>query len=40
MTQLQVDKIRLGQRFRKDLGDVEGLAASMREVGLLHPVVV
>ena len=30
----------IGERHRKDLGDVEALAASIREVGLLHPVVV
>ncbi len=32
--------IKLGQRHRKDLGDIEALAASIKEVGLLHPVVI
>jgi len=30
----------VGQRHRKDLGDIDGLAASMAELGLLQPVVV
>ena len=29
-----------GHRFRKDFGDLIGLAASMRELGLLQPIVV
>jgi hypothetical protein len=37
---VKVDDIKVGERFRKDLGDVAGLAASMEEVGLLHPIVV
>jgi ParB family chromosome partitioning protein len=32
--------IRIGQRHRRDLGDIDALAASISEVGLLHPVVV
>lgn len=32
--------IKVGNRFRKDLGDLKVLAESIREVGLLHPVVV
>lgn len=32
--------IRIGKRHRRDLGDVDGLAASIAELGLLHPVVV
>jgi ParB family chromosome partitioning protein len=35
-----IDKVRLGTRFRKDLGDVNSLARSIAEVGLLQPVVV
>jgi ParB-like chromosome segregation protein Spo0J len=34
------DEIDVGQRFRKDVGDLDGLADSIRELGLLHPVVV
>ncbi len=37
---LPIDAIRVGTRFRKSLGDIDGLAASIAEVGLLHPVVV
>jgi hypothetical protein len=36
----QLDKIVIGERFRKDPGDVRRLAKSIEEVGLLHPVVV
>lgn len=35
-----VESIVVGQRFRKDVGDVDGLAESIKEIGLLHPVVV
>jgi ParB family chromosome partitioning protein len=35
-----IDSIRVGERHRKELGDVEALAASIADVGLLHPVVV
>ena len=35
ITDISVDK-----RHRKDLGDVDALAASIAEIGLLHPVVV
>lgn len=35
-----VDDIVIGQRFRKDVGDIDGLAESITECGLLHPVVV
>ena len=32
--------IKVGERHRRDLGDVNGLAASIKAVGLLHPVVI
>ncbi len=32
--------IKIGERVRRDMGDLQHLAASMREHGLLHPVVV
>ncbi len=35
-----IDSIKVGTRFRKDLGDIDALAGSIREVGLLHPVVI
>jgi len=37
---MPIAAIRQGSRFRQDLGDIEGLAASIDEIGLLHPVVV
>ncbi len=37
---LPVTAIALGTRHRRDMGDVSGLAKSIRAVGLLHPVVV
>ena len=40
MTKIDVDKIRIGSRFRKDLGDVGDLAASIQILGLLQPIVV
>jgi len=32
--------ITIGERFRKDLGDIEGLAKSIDAIGLLHPILV
>ena len=38
---MPIDAIRVGARHRKEMGDLESLAASMASpVGLLHPVVV
>jgi len=38
--ELPISEIRIGKRHRKDLGDIDALAASIETVGLLHPVVV
>jgi ParB family chromosome partitioning protein len=35
-----ISSIRVGARHRRDLGDVDGLAVSIAELGLLHPVVI
>jgi ParB/RepB/Spo0J family partition protein len=35
-----IAKIRVGARHRRDMGDIAGLARSIAELGLLHPVVV
>ena len=35
-----ITAIELGERHRKELGDIAVLAASIRNVGLLHPVVI
>jgi ParB family chromosome partitioning protein len=32
--------ITLGERHRRDLGDLTALVQSIKEVGLLHPVVI
>ncbi len=37
---MTIAAIKVGRRHRKDLGDIAGLAASMDEIGLLHPPVV
>jgi hypothetical protein len=36
----KVGEIKVGQRHRKDMGDIESLASSIGDVGLLHPIVV
>jgi hypothetical protein len=33
---MRIDQIQVGYRYRKDLGDVKSLAASIAEVGLLR----
>ena len=35
-----IDPIIVGERRRRDMGDVDGLAASIAEIGLLHPIVI
>jgi hypothetical protein len=40
MTTRRIDEIIIGERHRKDLGDIDGLAASIRELGLLQLPVV
>ena len=40
MTTRKISDIVVGTRHRKDMGDLDGLAASMAELGLLHPIVV
>jgi ParB/RepB/Spo0J family partition protein len=37
---MRVEAIQIGTRHRRNMGDVDTLAASMREIGLLHPIVV
>lgn len=36
----QISDIVIGVRHRKDMGDVAALASSIRDLGLLHPIVV
>jgi ParB/RepB/Spo0J family partition protein len=40
MTKLSIRKIKVRNRYRKSLGDIESLAANIKELGLLHPIVV
>jgi len=37
---LAIDQIRIGSRFRNDLGDIVSLAASIERIGLLQPIAV
>jgi N6-adenosine-specific RNA methylase IME4 len=37
---LDIKSIKIGKRFRREMGDIEGLARSIDEVGLLQPIVV
>jgi N6-adenosine-specific RNA methylase IME4 len=40
MAKLPIRKIKVRNRYRKTLGDIESLVASIKELGLLHPIVV
>ena len=37
---IDIGDIIIGNRYRKDMGDIEGLAASISDIGILQPVVV
>jgi len=37
---LSIDEVIIGDRFRRDLGDLISLKESIKAVGLLHPIVV
>jgi len=37
---MPIASIRIGSRHRKDLGDIDGLAASIAKLELMHPIVV
>jgi hypothetical protein len=39
-SQVPIDSVKIGSRFRKDLGDIASLAKDIREIGLLHPIVI
>ena len=40
MAKLPISKIRVRSRYTKNLGDIASLAASIKELGLLHPIVI
>ena len=37
---MTISTIEIGVRHRQDMGDIIGLAASIKSIGLLHPIVV
>jgi ParB family transcriptional regulator, chromosome partitioning protein len=37
---MRISSVVVGIRHRKDFGDIDSLAASIADVGLLHPIVV
>jgi hypothetical protein len=39
-TRIQIDRIIVGERARKDMGDIDRLMASMSELGQLQPIVL
>jgi ParB/RepB/Spo0J family partition protein len=38
--QCAISAVHIGSRHRRELGDISSLAASIAEIGLLHPIVV
>lgn len=40
MVRIRISDIKIGERFREDLGDIDGLARSIDEVDMIQPVVV
>ena len=38
--EIPIDEIKVGDRYRKDLGDIGPLVNSIRKIGLIHPVVI
>ena len=40
ITNLLIADIKVQERFRRDLGDLTALAASIEQLGLLHPIIV
>lgn len=40
LTQMRIESVRVEGRYRKDLGDVESLAKSIAEGGLINPITV
>ena len=40
MVEWPIRKIKVRNRYRKNLGNIQSLADSIKELGLLHPVVV
>jgi len=37
---MPIADIRVDERIRRDMGDIQGLAESIEDIGLLHPITV
>ena len=37
---VRVDEVMVPPRYRKDMGDIDALAKSIAEIGLLQPIVI
>ena len=37
---IRIADIKICKRFRKDIGKLDGLAESIRQIGLLHPIII
>jgi ParB family chromosome partitioning protein len=37
---IKINNIKIGKRFRNDLGDITSFAKEIEEIGLLHPIVI
>lgn len=37
---MKISEIKVGKRYRREIGDLESLKKSIKEIGLLHPIVV
>lgn len=40
LVELRIDSIKMGDRVRQDLGDIDALAESIRTIGMIHPPVI
>ncbi len=40
MEEINISDIKIGKRFRKEIGDITSLADSIERIGLLHPIVI
>lgn len=40
LEEIDISRIKVGKRIRRELGDIETLAKSIREIGLLNPITV
>jgi ParB-like nuclease domain len=38
--EIAIAEIVIGERYRRDMGDIEGLAASIDDIGLIEPIAI